>query len=222
MRYHSSYPSPSNFDYATIATVDEGRAMTITTHPPMTLEEYLTYDDGTDTRYELVDGLLVEMPTESTENTQIAMFLISVFLQMGIPYYQLGIKQQIAVHSDQATARDPDLIVHSENSARAISGLKQALLQFDMPPPTLAVEIVSNSDTDKKSRDRDYLEKRSEYATRRIPEYWIIDPIQQVILVLTLSDGSYQEQAFTGGDAIVSPTFPELHLSAEQVLSAGL
>ncbi|NJL23339.1 MAG: Uma2 family endonuclease, partial [Leptolyngbyaceae cyanobacterium SM1_3_5] len=31
----------------------------------LTFEEYLAYDDGTDTRYELVDGVLVEMPTES-------------------------------------------------------------------------------------------------------------------------------------------------------------
>jgi Uma2 family endonuclease len=205
-----------------MATVDEGKAMTIATNQRLTLEEYLTYDDGTDTRYELVDGVLVEMPTESTENTQIAMFLISVFLQLGIPYYQLGIKQQIAVSSDKATARDPDLIVHSERSARAIRQLKQALLQFDMPPPTLVVEIVSNSTTDKKSRDRDYLEKRAEYAARGIPEYWIIDPIQQVILVLSLVAESYQEQMFRGGDAIVSPAFPSLSLSAEQVLKAGL
>lgn len=205
-----------------MAAVDAGRAMSIATNQRLTLEEYLNYDDGTDTRYELVDGVLVEMPTESTENTQIAMFLISVFLQLGIPYYQLGIKQQIAVHSKKATARDPDLIVHSEHSARAISGLKQALLRFDMPPPTLVVEIVSNSDTDKQSRDRDYIEKRSEYANRGIPEYWIIDPIQQVILVLTLSTESYQEQVFRGTDAIASPTFPALSLSADQVLKAGL
>jgi Uma2 family endonuclease len=196
--------------------------MTIATNQRLTLEEYLNYDDGTDTRYELVDGVLVEMPTESTENTQIAMFLIAAFLQMGIPYYRLGIKQQIAVNSEKVTARDPDLIVHSENSARAISGLKQALLQFEMPPPMLVVEIVSNSDTDKKSRDRDYLEKRSEYAARGIPEYWIIDPIQQVILVLTLSAEHYQEQTLTESDAIVSLAFPGLHLSAKQVLSAGL
>jgi Uma2 family endonuclease len=211
-----------NVDYATMATVDVGKAMSIATNQRLTLEEYLNYDDGTDTHYELVDGVLVEMPTESTENTQIAMFLISVFLQLGIPYYQLGIKQQIAVHSDKATARDPDLIVHSESSARAIRGLKQALLGFDMPTPTLVVEIVSNSTTDKKSRDRDYLEKRSEYAARGIPEYWIIDPIQQVILVLTLVAESYKEQVFTGLDAIVSPTFPALTLSADQVLRAGL
>jgi Uma2 family endonuclease len=41
----------------------------------MSLEEYLAYDDGTDTRYELVDGVLVEMGNESKLNVQIAMFL---------------------------------------------------------------------------------------------------------------------------------------------------
>jgi hypothetical protein len=32
---------------------------------PMTLEDYLNYDDGTDTRYELVNGELIAMPPES-------------------------------------------------------------------------------------------------------------------------------------------------------------
>lgn len=54
------------------------------TGSPMTIEEYLTYDDGTDTRYELVDGVLVEMGAESTLNTQIVLFLVVTFLQMGV------------------------------------------------------------------------------------------------------------------------------------------
>ncbi len=35
--------------------------MAIATQKKMTLEEYLAYTDGTDYRYELVDGVLVEM-----------------------------------------------------------------------------------------------------------------------------------------------------------------
>jgi Uma2 family endonuclease len=30
----------------------------------LTVEDYLAYDDGTDSRYELVDGVLVDMPPE--------------------------------------------------------------------------------------------------------------------------------------------------------------
>ncbi|MFM7449716.1 MAG: hypothetical protein ACKO24_14120 [Leptolyngbyaceae cyanobacterium] len=35
--------------------------MTIATNCKLTLQEYLTYEDGSDTRYELVDGDLVPM-----------------------------------------------------------------------------------------------------------------------------------------------------------------
>ncbi len=37
-----------------------------------TEEQYLAYDDGTDTRYKLVDGELVEMPPESDDNNDVA------------------------------------------------------------------------------------------------------------------------------------------------------
>ena len=195
--------------------------MTLSTQQPMTLQEYLNYDDGTDTRYELVDGVLVEMGAESTINTQIAIFLLATFLQMGIPYYRLGIKQQIAVSSREVTAREPDLMVHSEESAKAIEGLKQALLYTDLPAPMLVVEVVSPGEPGEKNYDRDYIEKRREYAERGIQEYWIVDPYRQVVLVLTLEETSYEEQRFTEQMAISSPTFPNLNLTADRVLKAG-
>lgn len=37
----------------------------------MTFEDYLAYDDGTDTRYELVDGVLVEMPLNATKTLEL-------------------------------------------------------------------------------------------------------------------------------------------------------
>ncbi|MEO1593009.1 MAG: Uma2 family endonuclease, partial [Cyanobacteria bacterium J06632_22] len=142
---------------------------------PMTLAEYLAYDDGTETRYEVVYGILVEMPTENPLNNTIALFLISYFLKLGVPHYCLANQHQIEVSSDQVTARQPDLVVHSEASATAI--LKDGkLLRWEEPAPRLVVEVVSRSDTDAASRKRDYVEKRAEYAQRGIPEYWIVDP----------------------------------------------
>ena len=38
----------------------------------LSVEEFLAYDDGTETRYELVDGVLVDMGAESTINTLIS------------------------------------------------------------------------------------------------------------------------------------------------------
>lgn len=194
--------------------------MTTTIPQRMTLEEYLEYDDGTDTRYELVDGILVVMGSENPINPQIAGFLFSIFLQLGIPHYRLVIGHQIEVSSAYASARQPDLLVHSEESEKAISA-DGKLLRLSHPAPLLVIEVVSNSETDPQSRTRDYQEKRLEYAARGIPEYWIIDPIAAVILVLTLEGTQYQEQRFQGKHPIVSSTFPNLNLTTEQVLKAG-
>jgi len=194
--------------------------MTVATDPRMTLKDYLTYDDGTETRYELEDGVLIEMGAENPLNPQIASFLLSVFFQLGVPIYRLVIGHQIGVSSTRATARQPDLMVHSEASDAAIMH-DGKLLQFSAPPPMLVVEIVSSSDTDQKSRSRDYVDKRQEYAARGIREYWIVYPIAEMMLICTLNDRSYQSVEFRNNDTLISPTFRALDLTAEHVLRAG-
>ena len=101
--------------------------MTITSQK-MTLEEYLNYDDGTDTRYELVNGELVVMPPESELNRRIAAFLFACFLQQGIAPYRLTMKTEIVVSGSRATTRLPDLMVLSEELATALEGANRSTL----------------------------------------------------------------------------------------------
>ena len=184
------------------------------------IEEYLDYDDGTDTRYELVDGVLVEMGTESPINPTIAMFLAFAFGALGIPAYRFAIGHQIDVTSTKVTARQPDLIVHTEESANAVlSGEK--LIRLNMPTPALIVEVVSPGKPGSDNYNRDYVDKPKEYAARGIPEFWQVDPDRQVITVQILKDGTYQSREFRGGDRLISPAFPELALTAELILRAG-
>ncbi len=191
-----------------------------TTTQRLTFEEYLAYDDGTDTRYELVEGVLVAMSAESPLNLDIALFIITIFLQV-VPRSRIGIKNLIAVDSVKVTAREPDLTVHSEASKRAISQEKQAFLQSDMPVPLLVVEVVSPGEPGTDNYDRDYIDKRKEYAKRGIPEFWLIDPTRAVVLVLSLVGSSYEAAEFRGGDRIQSLTFRTINLTAHQVLTAG-
>ena len=65
-----------------------------------------------------------------------------------------------------------------------------------------------------------------------IPEYWIVDyaalggrkfignPKQPTIFVCKLMDEEYQMTSFRGTDRIVSPTFPQLNLTAQQVFES--
>jgi len=184
----------------------------------MTIEDYLIYDDGTEARYELEDGVLVEMTLESTINSAIARFLLFELAKL-FPAKLLAYKDTaIQVTGRRARARYPDLLVHSEESYTALLSSKQAILLQDMPPPLLVVEVVSPGKT---NRDRDYRYKWTEYAARGISEYWIIDPEAQQITLCLWVDGQYENRVYCGSELLQSAAIPAFNLTAAQILTFG-
>lgn len=79
----------------------------------------------------------------------------------------------------------------------------------------LVVEVVSSS-----TKSDDYSAKWSEYSVLNIPEYWIVESIDQVVIVSKLVNGRYQDAIFRDTERIISPTFPDLNLEVDQVLTA--
>lgn len=175
-----------------------------------TFEEYLHYDDGTDNRYELEDGELILMNPPTFRHAFIISFLNDAFAsqirQLSLPWITLS---GIGVRTSIIRARIPDIcVINREEVANLdVSAVIESAI--------IAVEIVSPE-----SRTRDYRFKRSEYSVVGIPEYWIVDPIEQKITVLTWVEGLYEQVEFRGNERIVSQTFPELVLTVEQVLQA--
>ena len=191
--------------------------MAITLEKPvsqtMTLEEFFSYDDGTDAMYELEDGELILMTAESEINRRIAMFILICFSQQNIPADRLSMKTEIVTTGSRV--RVPDLVVFSEELAIAMEGAKRSTVMSEMPAPLLVVEVVSPNQS-----SRDYRYKRSEYAARGIAEYWIVDPIQSRVTILEWVDGFYEEKVYEGDQAIASFVQSNLKLTAAQVLQA--
>ncbi|MEM9216095.1 MAG: Uma2 family endonuclease [Cyanobacteria bacterium P01_F01_bin.150] len=190
--------------------------MTITTNittKPMSFDEFLAYDDGTDRLYELESGELIAMPAESEINRRIAMFLVATFLQSGIPFERLTMKTEVAVSGSRVSVRIPDLVMLSDEGVLALEGATRSLITSDMPPPLLVVEVVSPG-----QENRDYRYRRSEYSARGILEYWIVDPIKQQVTVLEWVDGFYEEQVYRGDNPVISPLFNRINLMAKQIL----
>lgn len=188
----------------------------ITTPRYFTLEAYLAYDDDTETHYELEGGELVPMPPEQRINDRIAMVILRAFLAL-LPPSRLSCKgTEIEVTGLRPTVRLPDLLVLTEELVPILESQSRALIRPDMPPPQLVVEVVSPG---KRSEDRDYRYKRSEYGARGIPEYWIVDPLREQVLVLTLVDGFYEEAVYKRGDTVQSPTLPNLSLTVDAILA---
>jgi Uma2 family endonuclease len=178
----------------------------------LTFAEFLEFSSDTEILYELENGELIEMASESEINQRIAMFLVSCFLQLGISYGRLRMKTEIAVHSRRVGVRVPDLVIFSEELEASMQGATRSLVLMDMPSPLLVVEIVSPN-----QESRDYRYKRSEYAARGIMEYWIVDPITQKLTILQWVEGFYDELVFTGETAIASPLLGELDLTAAKL-----
>ncbi|NJL49510.1 MAG: Uma2 family endonuclease [Leptolyngbyaceae cyanobacterium SM2_5_2] len=184
----------------------------------MTMEEYLAYNDGTDTRYELVDGELVEMPTESPENCQLAKLLMfELAKHMAITLINLK-DLEIAVSGRRAKVRLPNLAVLSEEGYAALAGQRRNTITQEMLPPVLVVEVVSPGP---ENRDRDYRYKRTEYAARGINEYWIIDPEMQQVTVCLWVNGQYEDTTYQKDGTITSTVIPTFALSAAQILAFG-
>lgn len=81
----------------------------------------------------------------------------------------------------------------------------------------LVVEVVSPDDP-----ERDYVLKRQEYAEAGIAEYWIVDPMREVITVLALEDGAYVVHGeFASGEAAVSKLLAGFTVDVAAVFAAA-
>ena len=189
----------------------------------LTFEDYLNHqtdDAASDVRYELVDGELIPMNPPRIEHFLIAQFLSDYLRQVigqnNLPWMVFA---EIGVRTGFRRSRVVDLCVVQREQVQELAG-RSAVFET---PPLLAVEIVSLD-----SIGRDYRYKRSEYAAAGIPEYWIVDPLENRLTILQLQEGFY-EVVFTDQSGVIqSPILLGIHqqlteppLTIEQIWQAA-
>lgn len=190
----------------------------------LTFEQFLEQcpEDG---RYELVNGEIVRIQA-TRQHEDVADFIAK---QLDKEVDRLSLNYKVSGRITIATltkdgleqGRFPDVSVVSLDVWRANRSAYSALRE----PLQIAVEVVSTNWED------DYIDKLDEYQRLGIPEYWIVDylaigsrvylgnPKVPTVFVYWLNDeGVYQPSPYRGSDRIISPTFPELKLTVEQIL----
>ncbi|MEO0457710.1 MAG: Uma2 family endonuclease [Cyanobacteria bacterium P01_A01_bin.114] len=188
----------------------------------LTFEEYLAYTDGTDIRYELVDGELIAMGIGSGLHGAILKLLEKVFdaeiARLGAEL--VALQAAVGVRSPRRgrwdTSRIPDVSVITLSQWRELQN-REAIIELNEPPPHLVVEVVSDS-----TRRTDYRAKRAEYMVLGISEFWIVDPDEAKITVLVLVDDWYEATEYAGNSLVQSALFPDLTLTAAEILTGGL
>ncbi len=180
-----------------------------------TFEEYLQYDDNSEKLYELFNGELIEVPPESGLNFEIANFLLIKFALLVGHRRVRGHGLELEVRGEPKN-RYPDLTIIREEHIQQLS--QRNTLRLSMAPPLLVIEVVNPGDM---QRERDYIAKRTQYQDCGIPEYWIVDPQTQTILVLERIGDTYTEVgSFSDDNLLQSPSFKELNLKASEVFDS--
>ena len=178
----------------------------------LSFEDYLSHDNDTENLYELFNGELIEVPPESGFNVEIATFLLLQFASMVGHRRVRGHGLELEVRGEPRN-RYPDLTIIREEHIEQLK--RRNTIRLSMAPPAIAVEIVNPGEL---QRDRDYVAKRMQYQDRGIPEYWIVDPQTQTVLILAIAADAFTEFGSFSGDAqIVSPQFGALTFTATEV-----
>lgn len=204
----------------------------------VTFDEFVAqYPDNPQRRYELHDGVIVEMAQPTGDHEEVTGFLATKitleYSRLNLPYF---IPKTVFVKPlENESAYSPDvLILNQPNLINELLWKKASTVSLAASIP-LVVEVVSSNWRD------DYLKKAADYEAVGIPEYWIVDyaalggrrfignPKQPTVSLYTLIEGEYQVSQFRGSDAcgnpsgerIVSPILRELNLTAEQIFQAG-
>jgi Uma2 family endonuclease len=194
-------------------------------------EEFVEWlPENSAVRYELHNRNIIEIVQPVGEHQEVTGFLtIAIAVQinhLGLPY---GIPNQAIVRPPEKNSGYlPDVwVLNRANLVNETLWQKQSVLSLGASIP-LVIEVVSTNWRD------DYYLKYPDYEEMGIPEYWIVDyaalggrnfignPKQPTISVCNLVDGEYQILKFRENDRIVSQTFPDLNLTANQIFGAGL
>ena len=194
----------------------------------VTVEEFVEWkpENG---RYELHNGVIVDMAQPLGGHEEVIGFaarkLTIEFDRLDLPYF---IPKQVLVKSSSSeSSYSPDvLLLNRPNLTSESLWKKYSTVELGASIP-LVIEVVSTNWRD------DYYRKLGEYEEIGISEYWIIDylglggrkfignPKQPTISIYQLIDNEYQLNQFRDDERIISPTFPELNLTANQIFQAG-
>ncbi|MBO1050287.1 MAG: Uma2 family endonuclease [Dolichospermum sp. DEX182a] len=196
-----------------------------------TFEEFVAgLPDNSGVRYELHNGNIIEMAQPVGEHEESKGFLTiklsGIIDRLDLPYL---IPNQVIVRPEgKDSGYFPDvLVLNRENLANEKLWKKQSIISNGASIP-LVIEVVSTNWRD------DYHLKYADYEEMGISEYWIVDyaalggrnfignPKQPTISVCNLIDEEYQISKFRDHERIISQTFPELNLTANQIFQASI
>jgi Uma2 family endonuclease len=163
-------------------------------------------DDGR--RYELYDGEVIVVPAPLPRHQVVALNLAELLREYERATGGLVLISPIDIVFSEYDVLQPDLVFFRKE--------RRHLLDMMAPtrvPPDLAVEVLSRS-TEARDRGR----KKQLFARFGVAEYWIVDPVGDVLEIYVLQDGTYRPAGvYARLEQVLSPTLDHLAFETSRI-----
>ena len=182
-------------------------------HPPQghwNEVDYLWLTDRCNRLVEFADGCIEELREPTDSHQSVLLMFFRLFDERIRTENGIALVAPLRLRIREGRFRQPDLMVLLD----ATDSRRQDRYWLGAD---IVVEVVSPDDP-----ERDYEQKRKDYADLHIPEYWIVDRQALRITVLTFDRDAYTEHGVFGpGDVASSALLNDFELTASTVFDAG-
>lgn len=151
-----------------------------------TIEDIYNLPDGQ--RAELIDGELYMMAAPDTNHQRLVtefIYLIKDYIKRNNGECEIFPSPfAVFLNADDKIYLEPDISVICDKNKLTDEGCSGA--------PDWIIEVVSPS-----SRSMDYNKKLFKYRTAGVREYWIVDPMKQLIMVYNFEQDIFKQHSFS-------------------------
>jgi Uma2 family endonuclease len=172
--------------------------------------EYLWLTDRSRRLIEYADGEVEVLPMPTATHQWIVFFLGRRFFDALSPQGGIALLSPLRLRLGDRKFREPDLLaLRDRHDPRYGDRYWHGA--------DLVVEVVSADDP-----ARDLVTKRREYAAAGIPEYWIVNPLDRTVTVLTLQAGvgAFSEHGiFRAGGVATSVLLPGFAVVVDEIFA---
>lgn len=173
-------------------------------------EDFLSLDENILIEY--TNGTLEFLPMPTTLHQRIVVMLIRLLQAHLADRKSLVLPAPLNLRVAEGKYREPDVLCMLDEDDSRVG-------EKFWSGADLVFEVVSEGAD---AHRRDYEEKPTTYAQAGIREYWIVDPIQELITVKALKGNAYvNHSTATNGQAAESALLPGFTVNADDVFQLG-
>jgi len=182
----------------------------------LTWDEYVRGEPADLERYEIVDGVVIELPASSIGHQRVVRRLLRL-LEDFVSSRNLGeifpAPLDVVVQRNPLRTRQPDLLfVRAENAPNLDK--QQERLEF---APDLVIEVLSPSDS-----LSELLKKLNDYHRIGVKEVWLVNPLTRTVEVLARQEDGWElVGVFKETETVQSRVLLELNLPVAQIFEGA-